>query len=234
MSVNGAPEYFDQSSNSRGLRNIGFSPELYTVAAGSYASNGVYGLGAALVNSYLDIQLPRGTTTVPLVGASGPPFVTSTNGCDIRQHDNQVNFICSVVLDGTTDPSFGTGELRIRPRTTTVAEPARYRRGMPLAKDGAQVVFDEVEIQNKAGSQIAPDATAGAGSWLLQARLLKDGTIALIKSNVGTVGTQQTALRASEINAGFVANNVINITIRGRYLAQYPRRGDTGSLHLYA
>jgi hypothetical protein len=105
---------------------------------------------------------------------------------------------------------------------------------MPLAKDGAQVVFDEVEIQNKAGSQIAPDATAGAGSWLLQARLLKDGTIALIKSNVGTVGTQQTALRASEINAGFVANNVINITIRGRYLAQYPRRGDTGSLHLYA
>lgn len=234
MSVNGAPEYFDQSSNSHGLRNIGFSPELFTVVAGSYASNAVYGLGAAATNSYLSIQLPRGTTTVPLVGGSGPPFVTSTNGCDIRQHDNEVDFICSVVLTGTTDPAFGSDELRIRPRTTTLADPARYRRGMPLAQHSAQIVFDEVEIQNKAGTQIAPDATAGGGTWLLQARLLKDGTIALVKSNVGIVGTQQTALKASEINAGFVANNVINITVRGKYLAQYPRRGDTASLHLYA
>jgi hypothetical protein len=235
MSVNGSPEYFDQSSNSHGLRNIGFSPELYTVASGSYASNAVYGLGAALVNSYLSIQIPRGTTTVPLTGASGPPFVTSTNGCDVRQHDNEVDFVCSVVLNGTTDPGFGNNELRIHPQTITPDKPARYQRGMPLAKAGSQIIFDNVEIVNRAGVQIAPDSSAGAGKWLLQARLLKDGTIALVKSNVGTVGTQQLALRASDINAGFVANNVIIITVRGWYRAQYARRtGDTGSLHLYA
>lgn len=225
-------EFFDQSAASNGIRHIGFRPELYTVAAGSYASNEVYGLGAPLVSSYLDIQLSRGTTTVPLIGASGPPFVNSTEGCDIRQHDNEVEFVCSVTLDANpaTDPDLGTEEIRIRPRPITPNLPSRYIIPLPLPTRGSNPVFEDVEIQNKSGVQVAP---AGVGAWLLEARLLKDGNLALVKKDVSATGTQQTALTHDDISAAFVANNVISITVRGKYLAQSPRTGLPGAKQLY-
>lgn len=214
---------FDQKANSHGVRNRGFRPELYTVDDGTYASNSAYGAGTAPVSSYLTVQLSRGTTTVPLIGAAGPPFVTSTEGCEIRQNGRDVDFICSVTLDGNpaTEPAFGNEELRIRPQQVPFDQPARYRIPLPLAKrDLPEPTFENVEIQNKAGVQIAPDVTAGAGAWLLEARLLVDGTLVLLKKDVSVTGTQVTALRHADINAGFSANNVISITIRGTYKAE--------------
>lgn len=216
---------FSQKSNANRIYNRGFRPELYTVANGTYSSNAVYGVGEDLLNSYLNVQLPRGTTTVPLIGASGPPFVPSTEGCDIRQNGKNVEFVCSVVLDGNplTEPSFGNEELRIRPQQVSFVRPARYMIPLPLSdRNLDEPVFDDVEIQDKSGVQIAPDATAGAGAWILQARLLRDGTLALVKKDVSIVGTQQTALLHSDINAGFSADNSINITIRGSYRAAIP------------
>lgn len=233
MSSSVSFEFFDQSAASNGIRNIGFRPELYTVAAGTYASNGVYGVGADLVNSYKNIQLPRGTTTVPLTGASGPPFVTSTEGCDIRQHDNEVNFVCSITLDAnpSTDPDLNTEELRIRPQRPFYNQPARYMLPFPLPVRGTQPVFEDVEIQNRTGAQVAP--SVGVGAWVLEARLLVDGTLALAKRNTDTVGTQQTALTHDDIAGAFSTNDVISITMRGKYLAQSPRTGLPGAKQLY-
>lgn len=214
---------FDQKANLNGIYNRGFRPELYTVANGTYASNGVYGVGAALANSYLSIQLSRGTTTVPLVGDS---FVTSTEGCDIRQHGNNIDFVCSVTLNANplTDPDFNDEEIRIRPRQPAFDRPPRYGIPLPLPdRNLAEPVFDDVEIQNKSGVQIAPDASAGPGAWLLGARLLKDGTLALIKRDTSVTGTQESALLHNDINAGFVADNVISITIRGSYRSENPK-----------
>lgn len=216
---------FDQKANANGIYNRGFRPELYTVADGTYASNAVYGVGETLLNSYLSVQIPRGTSTVPLIGASGPPFVSSTEGCSIRQNGRDVDFVCSVVLDGnpSTEPAYGNEELRIRPQRFDFTQPARYMRPLPLSdRNLDEPNFDSVEILNKSGVQIAPDATAGAGAWLLEARLLKDGTLALVKKDISLIGTQQTALRHSDIDAGFTSNDVISITIRGSYRAQIP------------
>lgn len=213
---------FDQKVYS-GISNKGFRPELYTVTDGTYATNSVYGVGAPLLNSYLSVQIPRGTSTISLVGATGSPFVPSMEGCSIRQNGYDVDFICNVVLDGNpiTEPTFGNEELRIRPRRNDFTQPPRYMKPLPLSdRKLDEPNFDNVEIVNKAGVQIAPGATAGAGSWLLQARLLKDGTLALVKKDVSLVGTQQTALRHSDIDSGFTANDVISITIRGSYRAQ--------------
>jgi len=205
---------FDQKANSAGIYNRGFRPELYTVAAGTYASNAVYGVAAAVANSYASVQLARGTTTIPN-GSGG--FVNSTEGCEIRQHGSDVEFLCSITLNGNTDPDFSAEELRIKPRNLPGA-PGRYKIPLPLpSRFHEDPVFENVEIQNKAGVQIAPDVTAGVGTWLLEARLLKDGTLALLKKDISVLGTQQTALVHNDINAGFAADQVINITIRGTY-----------------
>ena len=227
----------DQKANSSDINHRGFKPELYTVANGSYASNEVYGVGAALVNTYLPVQIPRGTSTVTLL--PGPPevFVSSTEGCDIRQHDSDVDFIISVCLDGNplTEPSYGDEELRFRPQQNPNFPP-RYRIPLPLSKrEQTSPTFTDIEIVDKTGVQVAPDASAGAGTWLLGARLLRDGTLALTKRDISVLGTQEVALLASDINAGFTADNVIFITLRGSYKAQVALQGQTlGTQNLFA
>ena len=214
---------FDQKANASGITNRGFRPELYTVANSSYALNAVYSVGAPLVNSYLNVQIPRGTSTVVLDTGPPPVFVNSTEGCNIRQQDRDVDFMISVCLDGNplTKPNFGDEELRLRPQKTPLNRPLRYRVPLPLSKrDQTSPTFNDVEIINKTGVQIAPNASAGAGACVLGARLLRDGLIALTKKDLLLVGIQETALRASDINAGFTTDNVIFITLRGNYKAQ--------------
>lgn len=217
--------FLDQKANSADITNRGFRPELYTVANGTYASNSVYGVGAAVVNSYLSVQIPRGTSTVVL--SLGPPvlYVNSTEGCSVRQQGKDADFTMNVCLDGNplTAPAFGNEELRLRPQQTTPDRPLRYRVPLPLAmNDHATVspMFVDTEITNKSGVQIAPDASAGIGAWVLGARLLRDGTIALTKRNLAVVGAVEVALLASDINSGFVLDGAIFITLRGTYKAQ--------------
>lgn len=224
----GTPEIFDQKANAHGILNRGFRPELYTVASGTYASNSVHGLGAPVINSYTNIQLARGV---------GPPFITSVEGCDIRQHGQSVDFTCSITLDGNplTEPDFSNQELRIRPRRARFDQPGRYGISLPLAKRGTDgPVFKGVEIINKDGVQIAPGSKAGPGAWLLEAKLLIDGSIALLKRNIGILGTQVTALRHADIDDGFVMNQVIAITVYGSYMANAQiNTGNLGSQQLF-
>ncbi len=215
--INGT-ETFDHKAVSAGIVNSGFRPELYTVANGSYTSNVVYGSGAALVNTYLPLQLSRGTTTIPL---SGPSFVTSTEGCDHRQSERDVDFVCSVVLNSNSvDPDFGQEELRIRPRPRRIEDPPRYIKALPIALRALPLpLFEDVEIVNKAGVQIAPDSGTTTGTYIIQARLLQDGTLALVLKDLITQTSR--GLTADDIDAGFIpVDNIIRIIVSGHYKSQ--------------
>ena len=204
----------------------GYLPELYTVDDGTYASNSVYGVNAPLTNSYMTqgYQLPKGTTAIELV--PGPPsitYLTSMEGCTIRQNGTEVDFVMVVYLDARkAAPVFGNEELRFRPQQYPRNKPPNQYVPLPLSmRNKPSPTFEDVEITDKMGVQIAPDATAGVGTWVLGARLLRDGTLVLIKSDLSLTGNQETALRSSDIDSTFgTPNDVIKITVRGNYLAQ--------------
>ena len=216
---------FNQKANAAGVNNRGFPPELYTVANGSYAADPNYSMSAGSVNSYAmaGYQLPRGTTSVELLAGPPPLYVNSTEGCDIRQQDRDVDFVVSVCLDARrAAPAFGDEELRIRPNPHPRNRPRSQYIPLPVPKrDQTAPTVTGVEITDKSGAQIAPDTTAGAGSWVLGARVLKNGILALTKKDLSVVGTQETALQADEIDSTFgAANDVIFITVRGTYKAE--------------
>lgn len=213
-------------ANSAGINNRGFVPELYTVDAGTYAGDPNYGVAAPAANSYTTsgYQLPRGTTTVELLPGPPPLYVNSTEGCDIRQQDRDTDFALSVCLDArlVAPAAFGNEELRFRPNPLPRNKPRNQLVPLPISKRGQTApTFDGVEITDKSGVQIAPDGSAGGGAWVLGARLLRDGTLALTKKDLSAVGTQETALQANEINSTFgAANDVIFINVRGTYKAE--------------
>lgn len=217
-------EIFDQKSTQDRVLNRGFRPELYTVENGTYVSNSSYGAEAPLTNSYLSNQLKKGTTVIPLIGAAGPPFVKSTEGCEIRQNGRDVDFSVSVCLNGNTDPNFGNEELRIKPRQRTFDQPPRYSIPFPLpCNELPTPTFKVAEILNKAGSPVAPDSGVATGTWVLGARILRDGTMALTKTNIDVAGSNEFPLLHADIDEGFTADNVIFVNVRGTYKAQTSR-----------
>jgi hypothetical protein len=193
----------------------GFRPELYTVAAGSYISNPSHGALSESVNSYVNIQIPRGTSSI---ASSTGGLVNSTEGCEITRKDGKVNFTCSIMLNAQTDPAYGTEELRIKPRFFGFDQPARYMVGLPVPSQGTNKLpfFSDFEILDKDSVVIAPDLGTGAGVWELRAVLLNDRTLALVLYNQATGNTQP--LTHNNIDAAFgVADSAIFINIRGEY-----------------
>lgn len=198
----------------------GFRPLLYTVANGSYTSNSVYGVNAAQVNNYQIYQLPRGTSNVPLTGNA---YVTSTEGCDYRKADTKIEFNCSVVLKSRVpDPGFRTEELRIGVYPRDFTDPPEYSKALPNHLRTTDLpLFNDVEILDKNGTQIAPDATTPAGVYRLQARLLWNGNLALVLQDLSSTPPTVRGLQHDDIADAFgVADNVIRINIRGKYSAQ--------------
>jgi hypothetical protein len=215
MSITTPSNAFSQKGAQGSVYASGFKPELYVVAAGTYALDSSHRPSAPSTGDYSAIQLTRGTTTVPL-GLVGPPYVVSTEGCDIRSNQKKVSFSCGIVLNGNpaTEPAFGTAELRIRPSPRPYNKPGRYRVPLPLAsRDLSQPIIENVQIMNKAGVNVSP---AGVGTWLLKAMVLKNGHIALLKDNAGTIS----ALTHADISAGFVLDDVVDIAIQGLYRSQ--------------
>ncbi len=220
--MTGRPPAFGQKSAATPLVLGGFKPLLFTVVNGSYNSNLVFGSGAAQLNSYQMFQLPRGTTTVPFVG---PSFVTSTEGCDYQLEEREINFTCSVVLNAQLpDPAFGDEELRIKPFPRLTTEPPQFLKPLPIPLRTAPLpFFDDVEIVNKAGIQIAPDVGSTTGVYILQARLLQDGTLALVLKDITTAPPTVRGFQHDDFDSAFgTLNEIIRIIIRGSYKAQQP------------
>lgn len=192
----------------------GYRPELYTVVAGAYASNAVYAMGSPLVHSYYTNQLAPGTTTVTL----GAAFVTSKEGCEWEQIGSDVTVTCNVTLGTTANPGFGAEELRIKPLRRNSVEPKSYLRGLPTPFSPTEVPILTLEIVNKSGVQIVPDAGSPAGNYKLGARVLGNGTIALIVRDFNAAPPNAwRGITHDDIAANFVADQVISFSVHGSY-----------------
>lgn len=190
------------------IAHSGFRPQLFTVAAGSYASNQVYGSGAALVNDYND------------------EIIQAESRASIRQHDSNVLYNVKVILDlSQTDPAFGsTQEVRIRtlqPLTST--EPGRYLTRLPKKDvNYRQPLFLDVEIINPATGAPFAGFPSVAGAGQLQARLMMNGDLALIVCDL-TAGPPPTVtpITAADLAPlfGAGAGTQLEIAVRGTYRA---------------
>lgn len=193
----------------KSVSHRGFRPQLFTVAAGSYASNHIYGSGAALVNDYDTEQLQ------------------TLSEASIRQHDRDVDYNIKLLLDlSLADPGFAAGEeVRVRtfqPLGTT--EPGSYLKKLPV-KDSRyrQPLFLDVEFVNPATGAPFAGFPVAAGAGQLQARLLISGELAFAVTDL-TAGPPPTVtpLTAADLAPlfGAAAGTQMQISIRGTYRGQ--------------
>lgn len=209
-----------------GTRNL----ELYTVAA-SYA-NALHGAGAALVSSYV-------TSDVQVAGA--------------RLRYTKVGRVVSVqgylTLDlSVADPAFtAANEVRLHTLAPTASEPAAWGLQLPVpahasinasnplgagADAGGSQPFLKVDIYNQNDIRADGCPAAGAGTGPIVARVLADGTLALLESRFTDVAfaavepqvnTALTVTRLGTIitNAGGYAQagGELRLVIYGQYLA---------------
>lgn len=200
------------SNYSRGVQNdishTGFRPQLYTVVGGSYASNSVYGSGAALVHDY------------------NTEIIQSASRSSIRQHDTQVEYDIKIILDlHQADPAFDTEEVRIRTLQPLIAgEPGCYLTRLPIKPTNyRQPLFLDVEIVNPATGKPFAGFPATAGVGQLQARLLINGDMALVTTNLAAGPPPTvTPLTGNDFDVlfGAAAGTELEISVRGSYRSQ--------------
>ena len=184
----------------------GFRPELFTVDAGSYASNQVYGSGLAAANDY-------NTETIRNVSIA-----------NIRQHDTDVDFSVKITLDlSLADPGFtGNEEIRIRTLQPLAAgEPGSYLKKLPIKSvNYGQPLFLDVEIIDPSTGAPFAGFPVAAGIGQLQARLLISGELALVVVDL-TAGPPPvvTPLTADDLAPlfGAGAGTQLLMSVRGSY-----------------
>ena len=194
------------SSIKKDICNSGFRPELFTVDAGSYASNQVYGSGLAAVNDY-------NTETI-----------RKSSIANIRQHDSDVDFSIKVVLDlSLSAPGFITGEeIRIRTlQPLASGEPGAYSRKLPVKSiNYGQPLFLDVEIIDPSTGAPFAGFPSAAGIGQLQARLLINGELALVVADLSAgpppVVTPLTSTDLAPL-FGAAAGTKLLISVRGSY-----------------
>lgn len=201
-------EIFDRETQGLVLNN-GSRPQLYLVAAGSYATAAVYGSGAASTGNYDTVTLRGDTSSLQQSGSA------------YRKEARNVYFTTIISLDSAqTDPfaNQATAELRIRTkRPLSSAEPGSYLNQLPLPDPNYPLpLFFDCEILGMNDGQ--PLLPTQANS-LVQARLLVGGDIALVRRAMGAPPVD-TALTAGDLAALFgqvSVPNTIRIIVRGDY-----------------
>lgn len=215
-------------------------PELYTVAAQTYAPsdgttwvalNDIHGSGAASADSYLTAQ---SSATLHYVKVGKIVYVHGY-----------------IVLDrSNTNPiAVTTQELRIQTQAPSATEPGQWGTQLPLpcrasrsATDegpGASVALLNVDMWNELdaridGAAFVTNATRSlsTGTGPIRARILADGTLALVELRVSDGGTAggnelfvapmvQVALTAARFNTmvtwGAAAGTEARLVVYGQY-----------------
>ena len=187
------------------VSQAGFRPSLYTVAAGSYASNAVYGSGAAAVEDYDSVDIP------------------ADSSASLRQEDSDVDFSLRLILDlEPADPiTTDTNEIRLRTIPLGTSEPARYLRRLPVhSVDYGLPLFLDVEIIDPSTGAPFAGFPSVAGIGQLQARLLHGGDLALVVTDL-SAGPPPTVtpLTAADLTPlfGAAAGTELLISVRGSY-----------------
>lgn len=207
---------FVDNSNVRGIQNdiqqSGFRPQLFLVAAGSYASGPFYGSGAASTGNY-DAQVP------PITVRNSSDGLCPTRS-HVRQQDNDIDFETVICLDASQPDPFGgqpTDEVRIGTLPLATGEPRRYARTLkPVDPHFGLPLFHDIEVLDQMGSTLLPDAV----STVLQARYLAGGQLAIVQRDLSAgPPPTTTALTAGQMGTllGLGAGSLIRIHVRGQY-----------------
>lgn len=197
--------------------NSGFRPSLNAYTGGAYAANALHGAAQTL------FPTTGNWNTVTLRGNTSS---LNPSRALVRKQGKQVDFMVQLTLDATAaDPGIpvrgaDADELRIAVAPVAANEPGSYNLGLPVAQQFSQPLFDSVEIiDNVTGNTPAALAATVIGS--LQARLLVDGTLALVRQDTVT-GLVTSPLLNSDIAGIFGGAATITLTVRGSYRAQGP------------
>jgi hypothetical protein len=160
------------------------------------------------------VTAASGTPTVSNNSYSSVSVAGSTRA-SVRQSGSQVDFTCVVTLDlSQADPGFAaTDELRIRV-TPVSSSSSNSRRGLtPASSSFPLPVFTDVQIVDSTGT------FAVAGQY--GARLLHDGSLALVSTDLTAAPPSVAALVENDIAGSFggPANSTLQISVRGSYSA---------------
>ena len=215
-----------------------FMPDLYGVANGTYNSitDNNYGV-CQPVQPAMDGLVPVDYFPYEFTGSAtiGPHSVQGNSFCNwTKDPDNVVSFdLCISLLGLQTDPFANQGlpyELKVRPLPTTLYDPQQYGlRGLPLP-DPAQdsPVFDAEFVT----TPYVNPATGPRGRYLptgttfFRARLLKDGTFALIyvsgaslQTDVPFPSSGGISLFTTVLFPTYTNGGAANLHIRGKYFS---------------
>lgn len=161
-------------------------PELYTVATGSYATvqdpptSLVHAPSAASVDTYLPVQLQsilHYAVTGKIVHVQG-----------------------SIVLDqsGADPVDTSTDEIRVRTQVPSATEPGAWGGNLPLPAYGAgssePLLTVELYDENDTRQDGAPIVDQTSGTGPLAARILADGTLALLEVRNSSAATTSIAI----------------------------------------
>jgi hypothetical protein len=205
-----------------GVRKGSFQPQLIAVAAGSYASlGGSFGSGTAPTGNYSTITLPSGTTTLALLGSSGPPYITAWTQASWRVSNGVCSFQIFITLNrALASPVSTAGELRIGCLPLVTGAPGTYLSTLPPALNSMQTdkLMYEVAFRNRDGVN---QLIATASSSRMGCRLLSDGTIALVYITDSAAPATENAVTVAQLTAllGYAVNpDIIQLVVSGSYL----------------
>ena len=189
----------------------GYPPQLFLVAAGSYASTPLYGSGAIATGNYNDVTIRGSSNSL------------NTSKCVWQRNGNEVTFEVIITLDGSKADPFGatpTNEVRIGPVYPPVSGLGQsVRPNLPIPNATYQLpLFSDVEIRNQTNTELIPTASLIE----LQSRMLCNGDLAIILKDLNAAPpTNVIALTAGDLAPFFggAAGSTIRISVRGTYMA---------------
>jgi len=211
--------------------NDGFVPQLFTVPTGTYAP-GSLGAGTAATGNLDAFTLSTQTVNAVRTDTSNSVPINALTGTTVREHSahaiKEVDYELCITLDTSVTLVGGDiltdDELRIRPNPgrpvvnpciKTVFNNYLSKHSFPETNDlSSNAKFLNVQLLDATNNLDYPVAT----NSVLLARLLHDGSLALLKRNVAAAlgAANPSPLTVADINA---VNDpaVLKIVVRGSY-----------------
>jgi hypothetical protein len=185
-----------------GVRQGGFQPYLFAVPSGSYATlGGNFGAGVTPVGNYSTITLPTGTTTLALLGTTGPPFITAWTQASYRITNGVCSFQIVITLNrALANPIGSAGEVRLGCAPLAITSPPSYLNTLPPALNAmeTQKLMYEVGVRDRNNVNLL---IATASSSRLGCRLLADGNIALVQITDSAAPATENAITVAQVTA---------------------------------
>ena len=214
-----------------------FPPILYGVAAGTYNSSTDNNYG---VDQFVQPAIDVGGTGLPVIYQSftgsavvGQNTLQGNTFCNWSRQDNVISFdLCMSFLGSNSDPfpgtQYGPYELKVACPNAFSQAPQQYNlRHLPLPDPAQDSPVFDAEIVS---TPFVNPSTGPRGRYLptgttfFKARLLKDGTFALVyisgaalQTDVPFPSSGATSFLVNGLQPAFRAGGGCNIKIRGSY-----------------